>query len=312
MKKIISTLLFFLSTTVWASPTKITVALDWYINPDHSTLLIAQQKGYFKEQGLEVQFIAPEDPEQLVAANQAQVAVSYQSHLLLDVAAGMPLMRIATLINHPLNCIAVLASSNITTLSQLKGKKIGYSGSAIEASLLRVMFAYHGLRVSDLTLVNVNTNLIQALLSKKIDAVSGMMRNVEPIQLAQMGYNTHLFLPEQNGVPDYDELILVVNKKNVNQPWVKPFVAALQQAVDYIHAHPQQSWQLAAKGYSDALAPAMQMARDNHAIWNATLPYLDLHPGALDVASYQRFEEFMLKQGLLKTNLTMSDYAISP
>ncbi len=313
MKKIIFIFIILFSNTLFATPINITVALDWYINPDHATLLVAQQQGYFKQQGLNVHFITPtqnSEPEQLVAMRQAQVAVTYQTHLILDVSAGMPLMRIATLINHPLNCIAVLASSDITHLSQLKGKIFGYSDSGMQQATMRAVLAHNGVNLHDVTLVNVKMNLVQALLSHRVDAVSGMMRNVEPVEMAQMGIKTRLFFPEQNGVPDYDELVLVINKSEINQPWLKPFVEALQQAVNYIHANPEQSWQLIAKAYPNELAPTSKMMQMNHAIWNATLPYLDLSPGVLDVLRYQQFEQFMRQQNLLKASLPVSDYAV--
>ena len=50
---------------------KITLLLDWFINPDHGPVIIADKKGIFKEEGLEVQIIPPanpSDPPKLVAA----------------------------------------------------------------------------------------------------------------------------------------------------------------------------------------------------------------------------------------------------
>ena len=50
---------------------RVTVILDWFINPDHAPLFVALEKGYFAEEGLEMEFIAPADPNdppKLVAA----------------------------------------------------------------------------------------------------------------------------------------------------------------------------------------------------------------------------------------------------
>ena len=67
---------------------KMTVLLDWFVNPDHGPLIIAQEKGYFADQGLEVEIIAPADPSappKLVAAGQADLAISYQPQLHLQI-----------------------------------------------------------------------------------------------------------------------------------------------------------------------------------------------------------------------------------
>ena len=106
----------------------VTVLLDWFINPDHAPLYVALEKGFFKERGLDVTFIAPSnpnDPPKLVAAGKADLAVSYQHQHHLQVAQGLPLVRVATLVATPLNCLVVTADGKIRSLADLKGKTIG-------------------------------------------------------------------------------------------------------------------------------------------------------------------------------------------
>ena len=55
-------LAFLLSASPLAAQDKLTVLLDWFVNPDHATLIVAQEKGYFKAAGLDVKLIAPGDP----------------------------------------------------------------------------------------------------------------------------------------------------------------------------------------------------------------------------------------------------------
>ena len=85
---------------------KITLLLDWFINPDHGPLIIAQERGEFSKREIDVDLIAPADPNdppKLVAAGRADIAVSYQPQLHLQIDAGLPLSRIGTLIATPLN-----------------------------------------------------------------------------------------------------------------------------------------------------------------------------------------------------------------
>src|SRR5919112_5977648 len=80
---------------------KLTVLLDWFVNPDHAPLYVAKEKGYFREAGLDVDLIAPADPNdppKLVAAGKADLAVGYQKQLPLQAEQGLPLVRIGTLI----------------------------------------------------------------------------------------------------------------------------------------------------------------------------------------------------------------------
>ncbi|NCW31571.1 MAG: ABC transporter ATP-binding protein, partial [Alphaproteobacteria bacterium] len=123
---------------------QVTLLLDWFINPDHGPIIIAQEKGYFADAGLEVEVIAPADPAdppKLVAAGKADLAVSYQPQLHLQIAEGMPLIRVGTLVATPLNCLLVLKDGNIKTVADLKGKKVGFSVAGVEEALLTTILA---------------------------------------------------------------------------------------------------------------------------------------------------------------------------
>ena len=113
---------------------KMTLLLDWFVNPDHGPIIIAEELGYFADQGLEVEVIAPADPSdppKLVAAGQAELAISYQPQLHLQIHEGLPLQRVGTLVATPLNCLLALEDGPIQTPADLKGKKVAASVNAI-------------------------------------------------------------------------------------------------------------------------------------------------------------------------------------
>lgn len=291
--------------------TPVTVALDWYINPDHAPLLVAQQKGFFKQHGLDVKLLPPVSSSgiyQLVAAGKVDFAVDYQSYLLQQITAGMPLVWTATLVGRPLNTLTVLQSSGIRSIEQLRGKRIGTDASASEQVTLATILRSAGLTAQDVDIVNVNMGLTQALLSHQVDAVVGMMRNVEPVQMSMMGVKTYSFYPEQFGVPSYDELIIVANKHYLNPQTVKAFNLALQEGVDDLRQHPDADWHLVSKAYASVLAANQDMARVNHAIWQATIHYFAHDVTAFDATKYQHFMQFMVKTGQLKRPVPCQEY----
>ena len=194
---------------------KLTVLLDWFVNPDHAPLVVAQEKGYFRDRGLEVKLIAPADPNdppKMVAAGRAEIAVSYQPQLHMQVDAGLPLKRIGTLVATPLNSLVVLADGPIREIADLKGRKIGFSVGGFEDALLKVILARHGLGLDDVTLINVNFALSPALIAGQVDAVIGAFRNFELNQMDIVGRPGRAFFVEEEGVPTYDELILIAHK----------------------------------------------------------------------------------------------------
>lgn len=290
-------LVFNATQTAAVAGDKVTVLLDWFVNPNHAPLFIAHEKGYFKERGLDVVFIAPSnpnDPPKLVAAKKGDIAISYQPQHHLHVDQGLPLVRFATLVATPLNALVVLADGEIKHLADLKGKTIGYSVGGFENVLLKVMLQAAGLALGDVKLVNVNFSLSPSLLSKKADAVIGAFRNFELNQMDIEGRPGLAFFVEEHGIPAYDELILITHVDRVAAPMFRYFVDALETATQYLINHPKESWLLFIKGRKE-LDDEL-----NRRAWKDTLPRFALRPGALDQARYRRFAEFLKSQGMIK------------
>lgn len=291
IKKIIYGFLL-LTTITYAKPglQKLTVALDWFVNPDHAPLFVAQQQGYYRQEGLDVKFIPPADPAspaKWVAAGVVDVAVDYQPHYLLEVARGLPLSQVGLLIDRPLTCLVVLQSSHIHSIKELKGKTIGYSLGGISSVIVQRMLEYNGLSSNDVKWINVHYALSQALLSGKVDAASGMMRNFELLQLKLAGHPALAFYPEKNGVPPYAELILVTNKKNVNDPRIAKFLRAVARGARYLKQHPAQTWQQFATNHPELNNELNQQA------WFATVPYFSLQPSKINRKECLRFATYL-------------------
>lgn len=310
-KRMLSLIVVLAATAFAATPAsaaeKMTVLLDWFINPDHGPLFVALEKGYFKEAGLEVSFKAPanpSDPPKLVAAGKADIAISYQPQLHLQVENDLPLVRIGTLVSTPLTSLVVLRDGPIRSIADLKGKKIGFSVGGFEDAILRAMLVRHGLTLKDVTLINVNFALSPALMSKKVDAVIGAYRNFELNHLDIEKRPGRAFYVEEEGVPAYDELILIANRANLGNPALKKFVAAVERGTQYLINHPDESWRLFIKGrkqLNDEL---------NRRAWRDTIPRFALRPAALDRGRYERFARFLKAQGLVKRIRPVKEYAV--
>ncbi|MBI1208549.1 MAG: ABC transporter ATP-binding protein [Azospirillum sp.] len=286
---------------------KMTVLLDWFVNPDHATLVIAKAKGFFEQAGLDVDLVAPADPNdppKLLAAGQADLAVTYQPQLHLQVAAGLPVVRVATLVSTPLNTLVALADGPVKTLADVKGRKVGFSVGGFEDALLGTMLESAGLGLKDVTLVNVNFSLSPALMSGQVDAVIGAYRNFELNQMALEGKPGRAFYPEEHGVPPYDELVLIARKDHVGDPRLLRFVDALEQGTLWLLNHPDESWQLFVRGRAE-LDDEL-----NRRAWTATLPRFAHTPGALDARRYQRFAEFLKARSLIEQVPPLDSYTV--
>ena len=278
------------------APQKVTLLLDWFVNPVHAAIVIAREKGFFAKAGLDVSLVEPADPSmppRLVAAGQGDIALTYQPNFYLDVAAGLPLQRIGTSIQTPLNSVMVLKDGPIRSLADLKGKTIGYSVAGYETALLGAMLESAGLKLEDVKLINVNFALTQPLIGGQVDAVVGAYRNVEFFEMQLAGHPGRLFFPEEHGVPPYDESIFVTTLDKSHAPFVKPFLDAVGQAQLYILDYPDEAWATFVKAYPKLDDELNKLA------WGATIPRLSADPAATDPARYAAFADFMKRKGVI-------------
>lgn len=292
-----------------AQPVKLTLILDWFVNPDHGPIIVAEERGYFADAGLKVEIIAPADPNdppKLVAAGRADLAVSYQPQLIMQAAEGLPLVRVATLVDTPLNSLVVLRDGPIKSLGDLRGKKVGFSVGGVEEALLAAMLGRHGLKLEDVRLVNVNFSLSPALLAGQVDAVIGAFRNFELNQLAIAGRPGRAFYVEEEGVPTYDELIVVANRARARAPEIRRFVDAIERGVAYTINNPDAAWKLFIKGRANLDDEI------NRRAWKDTLVRFAHSPAALDRLRYERFARFLHGRGLIAAIPPLDDYAIEP
>lgn len=284
-----------------------TVLLDWFVNPDHGPLIIAQEKGYFAEQDLNVEIIAPADPSdppKLVAAGKAELAISYQPQLHMQIHEGLPLQRVGTLVATPLNCLLALAEGPIQSPADLAGKKVGFSVGGVEEAVLGSILRHHGLSLDDVELVNVNWSLSPSLMSGQVDAVIGAYRNFELNQMEIEGVEGNCFFVEDEGLPAYDELIYVANTDTMDKEMIARFLAATEKATQYIVNHPEDSWELFA-GTSAELQDEL-----NAKAWVDTFPRFALRPTAMDAGRYAAFEAFLHEADLIPSQNPVSKIAI--
>src|SRR5438876_10011804 len=81
----------------------VTVALEWFLNPDHLPIVAAKEQGCFREEGLELSILVPTVPEEsldLVAHGKADFGVGEQTNLIKARAQGQPLISIGPLLAH--------------------------------------------------------------------------------------------------------------------------------------------------------------------------------------------------------------------
>ena len=282
----------------------LTVELDWVPNPDHVGIYYAQDNGYFIKDHLNVSLRTPSnaaDPIKLVGLNKVDLAVSYESEMFFGQQEGLPVTAVATIIPVPLNSLIVTPKDHVTSLAQMKGRKVGITGIPSDGAIYSTLVKASGLTAAQVPTVNVGFNLVTSLLSGKVDAIIGGYRNVEAIQIAQeMGHKPAVFPASALGVPSYAELVLVANRHRLATDKsyaaaVRKFVKALVQGTNAAIADP-----------SGTTSIMRQVSQYKPQFLQASVPFtLKLiassgeKTGCMNEAAWQSFGDWMQKNKLI-------------
>ncbi len=288
---------------------KVAIGVDWFANPNHGPVIVALEKGYFAEEGLDVTVLPPEntlDNVTMVLDGRVAIGMSTQPRTLIGIAEGKPLAVIGTLIPIPLNIILAIDGGPIKSIQDLKGKRIGYADSATtERDLLRISLAAHGIPMSDVKMVDVGFSMVPEMLAGKVDALTDAYRNFEPIQVIEAGKKPLVINIEAGAVPAYSELIYIVDKRKADPDVIRKFLTAVERGVRSIAEDPEATWELFI-GYDPKLNTDL-----NKRSWNATVPLFALRPGLIDMKRYERFAGFLAEHKMIDRVLEPEDYLYS-
>jgi putative hydroxymethylpyrimidine transport system substrate-binding protein len=296
-----------LSAQPVAAQDRLSIMLDWFVNPNHAPIVLADELGFFAEAGLEVETVTPSDPNappRMAATGRVDLAISYQPQLHLSRHADLPLRRVGTLISTPLTCLVVLEDGPVKAMEDLRGRPVGFAVAGVQEVMLDAMLAHHGMDPGDVEQVNIGWSISPALMSGQVAGVIGAFRNFELNQLALEGQEGRCFNPEAEGVPVYDELIYVADPDRIDADAVARFLAATERAVGVILNDPDAAWEVFS-------ATASELRTElNARAWADTWPRFATRPAALDAGRYARFEAFLAESGATPGGLTVDALAI--
>ena len=221
------------------------IVLDWYPNAVHSFIYVAMEKGYYEEEGLKVNVQFPSntnDAISLTAAGQADAGLYYQTNTVSTAAnQNIPIKVIGTVVQHPLNIVMSMGESGINGAKDLKGKTVGYPGTPDNEVFIKAMMEHNGLKYEDVTMQDVGFDLNTALITGNVDAIIGGYINHEYPTLLQEGYDVTYFDITDEGIPDYEELVLVTGEKQIEEESDKleAFIRASKKGFEDMKKDPQ-------------------------------------------------------------------------
>ena len=290
------------------------IVLDWYPNAVHSFIYVAMEKGYYEEEGLKVNVQFPSntnDAISLTAAGQADAGLYYQANTVSPAAnQNIPIKVIGTVVQHPLNIVMSMGESGINGAKDLKGKTVGYPGTPDNEVFIKAMMEHNGLKYEDVTMQDVGFDLNTALITGNVDAIIGGYINHEYPTLLQEGYDVTYFDITDEGIPDYEELVLVTGEKQIEEESDKleAFIRASKKGFEDMKNDPQAALDTLLK-YQDEgnypLDPEIEKAS-----MEILLPLMESDEQEFLTVNEQSWTDtidWLNEQGLLENEISASD-----
>ncbi|MCB0226936.1 MAG: ABC transporter substrate-binding protein [Anaerolineae bacterium] len=291
--------------TAAQEPTAITVMLDWVPNTNHTGLFVAQEKGWYEENGLAVNIIQPGETgvEQAVASGSAEFGISYQEGVTMARAEEVPIVSIAAVIQHNTSGFASRAEEGIEGPQDFEGKTYGSFGSPVEKPILDLLMSCAGGDVEQVKFIDTGYADFLSITERDVDFAwifygwDGINADLKGIDL-----NVVMLNDWQECVPDYYTPVIITNETLISeQPEiVEDFLAATARGYTFAIEHPDEAAEilLAAAPESDAelIKASQQWLSDQY---QADAPQWGVQSDEV----WQRYSDWLADQGILSKSI---------
>ncbi|HEY7420104.1 MAG TPA: ABC transporter substrate-binding protein [Ktedonobacteraceae bacterium] len=227
--------------------TTMTLALDWTPNTNHTGIYVAQAKGWYRQQGINLQILPYSQnvsPETLVSSGKADVAISSTEAEVTYTAMGQPMVSIGAIIQHNTSELVTLAGSGLNRPRDLDNKTYGGFGAPYESAVVGEIIKHDGGQ-GKFKNVTLTVDAMNALQSHHIDFV-WIYQGWEGIQAQREGMKLNIFPITDNGVSDYYTPTIATSPNEIKQKsdLLRRFMLATSQGYEYARAHPHDAAQM--------------------------------------------------------------------
>ncbi len=234
-----------------SEPVKATLSLDWVPNTNHTGFYVALDKGWYREQGIDLEIQIPSDPAaalKQVAFGHTEFGVSFEEEVTIARSQDIPVMSIAAIIQHNTSAFASLKERGITRPKDFEAKTYASYGLPLETAVIKGLMQCDGADFDKLEFVDVGFDAFPALLAGRVD-IAWIFLAWDGVQAEIMGYELNTIPLYGSCVPDYYTPVIIAGETTIEEQadLVRRFMAATAQGYAYAIAHPAESAEILLK-----------------------------------------------------------------
>ncbi len=287
---------------------KITIALDWTPNTNHTGIYVADKLGYFEDAGIEVEIIEALESgaEAVVGSGTAQFGISFQDYLVPLFAAPedeqLPITAVAAIIQHNTSGIISPKALGITTPSELCGHSYATWELPIEQAIMKKVITDDNGNWDEVELIPQYVENIQGAFDSGIDSV-WIYYGWDGVNTELAGVETNFFYFKDYGDElDYYSPVIIGNSEYMseNSDTTKKFLEAVKKGYEYSIENPEEAAKIlveANEGLDLELCTASQKwladkYQDDAAEW-----------GVIDSERWDSFFAWVYENGLCESEI---------
>lgn len=293
------------------------VVLDWYPNAVHAFIYEAIEKGYFAQEGLEVNVLFPSnttDPLTMTAAGKADIGFYYQEDTIIARAnEAVPVKVLGAVVQEPISVLCSVADKNIKTPADLVGKTIGYSGTRFAEVAVNQLLQSAGASLDDVTMIDVGFDLMSSMTTGNVDATYGCFINHEIPAMEEEGFEMDYMKLTDYGVPNYYALMLVTGESQLekNQDKYTRFLRACQKGFADMKNDPAEALDIMMNNQNSENFPLTESVEKKS--FDVLLPMMETESAAFlsqDAATWQENIDWLLSTGMIETAFDPSEIMV--
>ncbi|GCE16137.1 ABC transporter substrate-binding protein [Tengunoibacter tsumagoiensis] len=281
--------------------TKMTLALDWTPNTNHTGIYVAlaKQNHWYADEGIDLQLLPYSQsilPDTLVSTGKADVGISSTEAIVADAAQKQPVVSIAAIVQHNTSALVTLASSGITNLKELDGKTYGAFGYPYESAVVSQMIKHSGGK-GDFKSVTVDDPM-QALENHQVD-FAWVFEGAEGIQAKHQGIQLNTFPIIENGIADYYTPTIITSSQEIQQKsdLLKRFMRATARGYEYARTHVTEAAQDLLQGTPKGTFPDEAYVKESQQFLSSRYADSGHKWGVQEAAAWHNYPQFILDAG---------------